>query len=247
MGRRIIRCCADRWLPGDRLLGYLRRRESDGKLAAAAAKLWQDRAQLRVLFLNGEPPLQRRVLRAARLWQEHCGIQFVASDGPVAEIRVTFVDGPSWSFVGTDALDARIPLAQPTMNLGGLRRWTPADDLRAVTLHEFGHALGLIHEHQSPAAAIPWNKPAVYDYYAGPPNYWTPEQVERNLFGLYDGEVTQYSHFDPQSIMLYPIDPALTLDGSATGWNRALSETDKSFVGQLYPRLPDSASSTEHS
>jgi hypothetical protein len=133
------------------------------------------------------------------------------------------------------------------MNLGGLRRWTPADDLRAVTLHEFGHALGLIHEHQSPAAAIPWNKPAVYDYYAGPPNYWTPEQVERNLFGLYDGEVTQYSHFDPQSIMLYPIDPALTLDGSATGWNRALSETDKSFVGQLYPRLPDSASSTEHS
>jgi hypothetical protein len=65
MGRRIIRCCADRWLPGDRLLGYLRRRESDGKLAAAAAKLWQDRAQLRVLFLNGEPPLQRRVLRAS--------------------------------------------------------------------------------------------------------------------------------------------------------------------------------------
>ena len=42
------------------------------------------------------------------------------------------------------------------MSFGWLSQDLPEDQFRAVVLHEFGHALGLIHEH--PAR---WNRPAL--------------------------------------------------------------------------------------
>lgn len=52
------------------------------------------------------------------------------------------------------------------MNYGWLYPDTPDQEYSRVVLHEFGHALGAIHEHQHPEAAIPWDKPKVYEYYA---------------------------------------------------------------------------------
>ena len=49
------------------------------------------------------------------------------------------------------------------MNYGWFDSETTDDEYRRVVLHEFGHALGLAHEHQSPGVAIPWNEQKVYD------------------------------------------------------------------------------------
>lgn len=35
--------------------------------------------------------------------------------------------------------------------------------------------------------------------------------------------------------MLYPIPKELTTNGFEVGWNTHLSETDKAFMGQIYP------------
>jgi len=60
--------------------------------------------------------------------------------------------GGSWSYIGTDA--TKLPLESFTMNLGSVDRPT--------VLHEFGHALGLIHEHQSPfKGGFKWNREEV--------------------------------------------------------------------------------------
>ena len=60
--------------------------------------------------------------------------------------------GGSWSYIGTDA--SRIPLESFSMNLGFVDQST--------VMHEFGHALGLIHEHQSPfEGGFEWNKEEV--------------------------------------------------------------------------------------
>lgn len=60
--------------------------------------------------------------------------------------------GGSWSYIGTDAL--HLPKESASMNLGFVDA--------ATVMHEFGHALGLIHEHQSPfKGGYEWNKEEV--------------------------------------------------------------------------------------
>ena len=172
--------------------------------------------------------------QVAQEWNQYANIRLEFGSDPDAELRVSFRQRGSWSYIGTDAL--MIGPSEPTINFGWLTPSSADDEVQRVVLHEFGHALGCIHEHSSPAAEIPWDKEAVYRYYAGPPNNWTKDQVDGNLFEKYDHTTTQFSAFDRDSIMLYPIPEEHTIGDYQVGWNRALSATDKDFVGRLYPK-----------
>jgi hypothetical protein len=208
----------------------------DGRLAGLRAKLWPAHQRvLHVRFLGGDPRLHSRVARLASQWMQYAQIRFVFDNAPDAQIRIAFERGASWSYLGTDALDPTFGPDDPTMNFGWFTPATANDELQRVVLHEFGHALGLIHEHQSPAAQIPWDREAVYAYYAGPPNYWSAAQVDHNIFQRYDHTQANSSAFDPASIMLYPIPPEFTNGKLSVGWNRTLSPIDRDFIGQLYP------------
>src|SRR3712207_1382883 len=118
------------------------------------------------------------------------------------------------------------------MNYGWLSPDSPHDALHRVVIHEFGHALGCIHEHQNPAGGIPWNKDAVYRYYLETQG-WSEEDVDQNIFRKWDTTHTQYSKFDEKSIMLYAIPKELTLNGYEVGWNRELSDMDKRFISTV--------------
>jgi hypothetical protein len=210
--------------------------DDDRRLAALRAKQWPPHQRvLHVRFLDGDLALHVKVARVAIEWSRHCNIRFVFDNAPDAAIRVSFTPGASWSLLGIDALDPLIPPAAPTMNLGWLTSATPNDMVAALVLHEFGHALGLVHEHQSPAAAIPWSHAEVYAYYAGPPNYWTREEVDRNVFARYAQTQTNHSEFDAQSIMLYPIPGEFTGGALVVGFNRALSAIDRAHIAAVYP------------
>ena len=37
--------------------------------------------------------------------------------------------------------------------------------------------------------------------------------------------------------MMYPIPEGFTIDGLVVGFNRILSETDKHFISQAYPKM----------
>ena len=51
-----------------------------------------------------------------------------------------------WSMVGTDAIGKSVTMV---LNLGGTPEGYPSPDLqRSLVIHEFGHALGLMHNHQ---------------------------------------------------------------------------------------------------
>lgn len=195
-------------------------------------KLWQ-KLELTVAFLEGDMRLIERVMRVADGWSDHAGIRFrPASSVQRADLRVRLRSGFSNSFVGTDNL-AVLP-DRETMNLG-LSLISHDQEVNRVVLHEFGHALGLEHEHQNPVVDIPWDVEALYRYFASPPNGWSRSQVDVNVLQRVRAERAQFTAFDPSSIMLYYVPAELRLDRRATTANAELSAFDRQFIGLLYP------------
>jgi serralysin len=121
------------------------------------------------------------------------------------------------------------------MNLGWINKNKSEDEIRSVILHEFGHALGAVHEHERPYVQIPWNKEQVYKDLGGPPNYWDRNTVDQNMFTLYTLQDTQATAFDPDSIMLYYFPASWTTNGKGTTYNTKLSTTDKAYAEFCYP------------
>lgn len=244
-----VRVCIDRYLPEELVerAYHLAIQENpdnkpsgpefegmgDAELALESGKKWSNGRTLKAAFLDGEPDVQARVEARAHTWSKYANIKFDFGSYPDAEIRISFALQGSWSYIGTDALS--IPVGKPTMNLGWLRRESPDEEVERVVLHEFGHALGCIHEHQNPAAGIPWDVDEIYRYYTGPPNYWPKAQVFHNLLRKYSETLTQHSEFDKESIMLYPIPNEHTVGDYEVGWNRTLSDQDEKFIAEMYP------------
>jgi hypothetical protein len=195
---------------------------------------WRNGRKLRVKFLGGDSFLHDKVKQYAQQWEKYANLDFVFVNSGDAEIRIDFITGGgSWSHLGTTNL--QIPQNEQTMNFGWFDHETEDDEFSRVTIHEFGHALGCLHEHMSPAANIPWDKPKVYASLMGPPNNWTKEMVDRNLFNKYPPGGAVYTRFDPLSIMIYEIPDDWTIGSLSYPRTRKLSELDKSFIRQVYP------------
>ena len=240
----MIRCCIDRVVSiqsGALLRGAVQPESPSHavtpapiKLALEKGKLWKPGTRLRLRFLDGKEKVKARVRQYALEWTKYANLEFDFTDDPEAEIRISFIADPgSWSYIGTDALT--IAQNAPTVNFGWLTENTPEEEYARVVIHEIGHTLGCIHEHQNPTSGIPWNKPAVYRFYSGPPNFWSLQQVDRNILQKYSQDQTQFTEFDRQSIMLYPVPRELTIGGYEVGWNRSLSITDRGFIAACYP------------
>jgi hypothetical protein len=205
--------------------------------AAPRSKLWKRGKTLRVAFLDGQLAVQTRVEYYAHQWSQYANIIFAFGPDPNAELRISFKGEGSWSAIGTDALvEEYFPRNEPTMNYGWLTPDSSEQEYSSVVLHEFGHALGMIHEHQNPANPIEWNEPVVIAALSGPPNYWDEQTTHSNLFERYKRSHTQFTQFDPHSIMLYSFPKEWTKNGLEFPVNYTLSQTDKEFIKARYPR-----------
>lgn len=205
------------------------------KAAFPNATKWGQNETITVRFLEGSPALRRRVRDVARQWEQvsNLTLSFV-EEGP-AQIRIAFVQGNgSWSYIGTDCKRI-LDQSEPTMNYGWLTDLSADDEVRRVVLHEFGHAIGLIHEHQNPQGGIRWNKPAVIHDLSGPPNNWDEATIENNMFRVYSG--VDATNVDSTSIMMYPIPASWTEGGLfSAGLNSTLSDTDRQKTREVYPQ-----------
>lgn len=195
---------------------------------------WVNGQTVRVKFLNGTSFLQNKVQQYAMQWKDYANINLVFVGGGDAEIKINFDNsGQSWSYYGSYSANIAQNLA--SMNFGWFDQNTQDAEFSRTVLHEFGHALGLVHEQSSPNQNIQWNKPVVYAYYAGAPNYFTTQQVDDWIFYRFSETQTNSSAYDPQSIMHYPVDSRFTTNGFSVGWNNYLSNTDKAHIANVYP------------
>lgn len=219
-------------------------------LALVRAKFHRVGDTLTVKFLNGTQAQKDRTTEMAKDWENYANIklEFQSNTTGNTDIRIGFKwrnDVGSWSYIGTDIFN--IPQAEATMNFGWLDiNGRDTTEYSRTVKHEFGHTLGCIHEHQNPSANIPWDRPAVYRYFQGPPNNWSKEDVDNNLFATYDSSKSQFSQFDKESIMLYAIDNSLTIGDYEVKGNTVLSMIDKSFIGTIYPKVDPTLPDPEH-
>ena len=191
--------------------------------------LWPVGTTLKVRFLDGPASVHEKIMTYARIWETYANIHFQVVKKGFAEIRISLKEKKRWfSRVGTSALSLKNQSIR-TMNLG-VTSETDDEDLKRHVLHEFGHALGCIHEHSSPVANIPWNKEEVYKHYSK----WSKEKVDSNIFE--QPPSTLYSEFDKYSIMIYTVPANLTDGKFSCGYNTELSEMDKRYIGEVYPK-----------
>jgi hypothetical protein len=233
-------------------------REARGPARAVidGMKLWATGATLEVCFVDEAPQaVRQRIVAAAKEWAKAAdlNLQFDFGDpnGPQMcdkakphEISISFKGDGSSSYVGTDSKDH-----EPSMVLGGLnhdksRISQDSEEVKRIVLHEFGHAIGLEHENQSPEAhcsdQIDW--PKAEKYYQEH-MHWSPKTVHENLETMAipmraAKDALKISGYDPKSIMQYAMPAEIFKEGTSascmTKLNYDLSDTDKKWVEGLY-------------
>jgi serralysin len=213
------------------------RQETNDKAALLNGARWNIGDAIRVRFLEGAPALRKRVQKVAERWTAPgmASLTFRWVETGPAEVRIAFRQGNgSWSYLGTTCRQIT-DQCEPTMNYGWLTPKSSDAVLRRVVLHEFGHSLGLIHEHQNPEGGIEWNEPAVKADLREKPNYWDDETIRRNVLDHYSKADVTSSPVDKLSIMMYPIPRAWTLNKFSSDLNNDLSENDIAFIRRAYP------------
>jgi hypothetical protein len=182
-----------------------------------------------VRFIGGTAAQQAKAKEQAQWWTAFANLKFDFNNAADAEIRISFDpnDG-AWSYIGTD--NRGIPTNQATMNLGFMDGGTAG--------HEFGHAIGMAHEHQNPAGGIEWNEATVIQSLSGPPNNWDEATIRHNVLEKYRVDQIQGTSFDPDSIMLYFFPGNWVKSGVGTHANEVLSSVDKAYIAsaQAYPK-----------
>ncbi|KAH8832750.1 hypothetical protein DL96DRAFT_1551871 [Flagelloscypha sp. PMI_526] len=204
-------------------------------------ELWPTGTNITFAFLSGTANQQQKVKDTIQEWTKYANITFTALDNAQSDdafVRISFDPTKgSWSYTGTVAKNILPPNA--TMNLGWISNTTTADDIeKATILHEFGHVLGLMHEHQSPArnGKLTLDKEACYAYF-GAIMGWSEEVIDAQVLNVYNNaDISNYSVLDLTSIMMFFFPPQLTKEHIGVSPNLALSDMDKAFLCINYPR-----------
>jgi hypothetical protein len=245
------------------------------KVVFATTNLWPSGSKLHIQFLDLPNAIWKPWQKAwiAKIITEtimvYANLEFIfhidSSTLPNkrCEIRITCdTNSGCYSMVGTESLT----VSRQSMNFG----WFDApyshsfvfnnvsyttgtgfdynDQQGGTIIHEFGHALGMLHELQSPFDnPIRWNIPKLREYFMDPKNgnNWSESMIYSNII---NSATTNYpkangSAFDLNSIMKYSLPSFLASNvnndpnfvENLEQYNSSLSDCDKSWLSKNYP------------
>jgi hypothetical protein len=224
----------------------------------ARSLVWQPGETLKVCFRSGTRLARARVVQFASEWARYANLVLDFGDpsdprmcqGDNHEsIKIDFIkSGPKsgfWSAIGTASRKT-----DHSMNLASLgedelprnraNQQMSEAEARRLVLHEFGHVLGLFHEHQSPKSgcAAEYYEEAVFAF--GALRGWAPERTIQNFREIANTAEFNATEVDRKSIMHYSLPPWLFKAGEKSPcWvpaNFEVSQGDKQFVAKIYPK-----------
>jgi hypothetical protein len=227
------------------------------------AEMWgPEITKARVCFFEGSKESRAAIAKIANRWADkQMGIKLdfgnmsnprtCDPNGKPNHIRVGFRQPGYWSTVGQGSM-IYAKQDEQSMNLEDFDKFPP-DQLETIydgyvkgtIIHEFGHALGFQHEHQSPSgnceAEYDWSH--IYEYMAGPPNNWPKEQVDFNM-RMATQRTLMMTNFDPDSVMLYVFPAEFYKNGDKSPCfhaqpNNSISKADRATVNYMYPSDPE--------
>jgi len=205
------------------------------------AKEWEKFANIRLKFVPDNAGFTHLRIKLGAGMGHNSAVGTEASFRQQTEQTINF---DTLAFADGDYYLARVKKKgiQPPYTFDHLRKEMKEDpnhwnipEIRRVVMHEFGHALGLLHE-QSYPEAVNWKKTdSIYQYYYETQG-WEKDQVDFNVFEVGSRFYTNGTKYDPKSIMHYSINAWETTNGYAVKNNFELSAGDKVLIAALYPK-----------
>ncbi|WP_371171208.1 matrixin family metalloprotease [Aliiroseovarius sp. 2305UL8-7] len=188
-----------------------------------------DKITLGCHFFNGNPSQQQTVIDAASDWLTGELGNFIdfrfGVDRNESQIRIQLGGNRNNSYVGRD--NNSIPKNRQTMNLANFNS-------AATVKHEFGHALGLRHEHRFPGA-IEFREDVVVSEMRDK-HGWTTAQTYRNILTPLGSSAKCIGdpELNEKSIMMYTIPRRWTVDGKRFSRAGVITERDRNCLWGVY-------------
>lgn len=233
---------------------------------------WSPGSAINICFFDDDNEKNMQIERGFREWEKYVSLQFnlhkgaggekkfasCTGNGKQFDIRVGYGCNSNWSVYGRQSYDwpllAKLKetnncvLDYQTMNIGAVNE-PQLDDVarQAIVLHEIGHALGFMHEHQRIDAGCSGEINELKVKAALVNQGYTLDQFVLN-YELFELESSAYlfsSNADRASIMNVYIDPAFLHKGTSSPCfipaQTRLSELDKVGAAMFFRDNSDGA------